>query len=249
LLGHGGEPQPIELDGGRELLLVGPGVAAEPVRVVALHEVDTLQKLVLIDWAILQNHEVVRQCLRVHVGLGDELEEFYRGRMNAVLWNRVVREGLRHQPPVGLRARAGIEDRRRHARQIPGADRSGWRVEYGLALPPLAETFEVRHEEQPVASVEELRNRHWTVEFEAVLIPPERALGRAQSRECVLLRVERAVAQKFERRAVKGIAARFRRYVDLAEAASELSGIDPLTDERCSYNVMIEYVTIKKLKG
>ena len=28
-----------------------------------------------------------------------------------------------------------------------------------------------------------------------------------------------------------------------------LSSVAPLTDERCNYNAMIEYVTIKKLKG
>jgi hypothetical protein len=28
-----------------------------------------------------------------------------------------------------------------------------------------------------------------------------------------------------------------------------LSGVAPLSEERCSYNWMIEYVTIKKLKG
>jgi len=28
-----------------------------------------------------------------------------------------------------------------------------------------------------------------------------------------------------------------------------LSSVAPLTDERCSYNAMIEFVTIKKLKG
>ena len=28
-----------------------------------------------------------------------------------------------------------------------------------------------------------------------------------------------------------------------------LSSVAPLTDERCNYDVMIEYVTIRKLKG
>jgi hypothetical protein len=35
----------------------------------------------------------------------------------------------------------------------------------------------------------------------------------------------------------------------LLENTNVLSNLAPLTDERCNYNAMIEYVTIKKLKG
>jgi len=35
----------------------------------------------------------------------------------------------------------------------------------------------------------------------------------------------------------------------LLENTNVLSNLAPLFDERCSYNAMIEYVTIKKLKG
>jgi hypothetical protein len=30
--------------------------------------------------------------------------------------------------------------------------------------------------------------------------------------------------------------------------SNELSNVAPLTDERCNYNAMIEYMTIRKLK-
>ena len=35
----------------------------------------------------------------------------------------------------------------------------------------------------------------------------------------------------------------------LIESTNDLSNLAPLTDERCNYNVIIEYVTIWKLRG
>ena len=36
---------------------------------------------------------------------------------------------------------------------------------------------------------------------------------------------------------------------ELIENTNALSNLAPLFDERCNYNLMIEYVTIRKLKG
>jgi hypothetical protein len=49
------------------------------------------------------------------------------------------------------------------------------------------------------------------------------------------------------------ISIEFRGYFPHAEVLLEntnvLSNLAPLTDERCNYNAMIEYVIIRKLKG
>src|SRR5437762_14157249 len=76
---------------------------------------------------------------------------------------------------------------------------------YGEELTPqpaLFEPLEVRHEEQPVLPVVDLRQPNWTAQRAAVLVPLT-GLPQTFSSKCILARIELALAKKLKLRSVK----------------------------------------------
>ena len=115
-----------------------------------------------------------------------------------------------------------------------------------MHLPALPEGFVVRHEEQPVLSVEELRNPHWSAKGKAILVPLEWILRRALLKG-VVLRVELVVAKELEQRSVILVRARLCRDVDLRRLTAELGRIDTGLDLELLQRVdrRLNYVSVE----
>src|SRR5438552_15454288 len=103
---------------------------------------------------------------------------------------------------------------------------------YGEELTPqpaLFEPLEVRHEEEPVLPVVDLRQPNRAAQCEAVLVPLE-GLPRAFTRECILPRIELVIAKELEHRSVELVCSGLGRNVDLRCGAPELGWKDSSLD-------------------
>ena len=142
-----------------------------------------------------------------HTGGIVVLQELQRDRVQPVGGNDVAGEG---------QSRRRIVDDRggEYLAEVAGkhlGSRHGISIQHALAT---AKGLVVRHEEQFVASIEQVRDAHRPVQFEAVVVPLERVL-RFGGSELVLLSVENVVAQKFEERAMVRVAARLGEHIHL----------------------------------
>ena len=89
-----------------------------------------------------------------------------------------------------------------------------------------AVAFVIRHEEEPVFSVECARNREGSAHCEAELVLLKRGSLRHQRGETERPRIERAIAKKFPDRAVVIVRAALGRDIHLANAPPEFRGIN-----------------------
>ena len=78
-------------------------------------------------------------------------------------------------------------------------------VEEALRRAALAKPFEIGHEEEPVAAVEDLRDPDRTAHCKAILVPLEGIFWRAVGGEGVLLGVELVIAVELEQCAMKTV--------------------------------------------
>src|SRR5207245_3461828 len=92
--------------------------------------------------------------------------------------------------------------------------------------PAFVESFEIRHEEEPVCALIESGYSYRASQSETVLIPFERILG-AFPGKGVLFRVELVIAEKLEHCSVELVGSGLRRSVDLSRGPPELCGEDP----------------------
>src|SRR5206468_1787112 len=107
-------------------------------------------------------------------------------------------------------AAAGIRPRRsrvvdpcvRNFREVPPAHLHGWHVIERPGGPAFVESFEVRHEEEPIGALIESGYSYGTSHSETILIPFERVFG-AFTGKGVLFRVELVIAEKLEQRSVE----------------------------------------------
>ena len=110
--------------------------------------------------------------------------------------------------------------------EIPVAHGLGSRGVNLLDLLARAVAFVIRHEEEPVFSVECARNREGAAHCEAELVLLKRGSLRHQRGETERPRIERAVAKKFPDRAVVIVRAALGRDIHLANAPPEFRGIN-----------------------
>src|SRR5436309_12046910 len=128
-----------------------------------------------------------------------------------------------------LRAVDGIVDRSRDLGEVSVTHLHRRYSEELTAQPALFESLEVRHEEEPVLPVVDLRQPNGSAQCESVLVPFERIL-RPLTRERVLFRIEFVVAEELEHRPMELVRSRLGRNIDLRGGAPELgrkdSGLD-----------------------
>src|SRR5437016_14486176 len=88
-----------------------------------------------------------------------------------------------------LRAVERIIDRSRNLGEVSVAHLHRRYGEELTPQPALFEPLEVRHEEQPVLPVVDLRQPNWTAQREAVLVPLK-GLPQAFTSKCILARID-----------------------------------------------------------
>ncbi len=128
-----------------------------------------------------------------------------------------------------LRAVERIVDRSRDLGEVSVTHLHRRYREELTAQPALFESLEVRHEEEPVLPVVDLRQPNGAAQCESVLVPFERIL-RPLTCERVLFRIEFVVAEELEHRPMELVRSRLGRNIDLRGGAPELgrkdSGLD-----------------------
>ena len=88
----------------------------------------------------------------------------------------------------------------------------------------IPQSLEIRHEEEPVPAIEEFGNDDRTAQLKSILVAAKRVL--LTSRLEPLARIQRRVAKELKAGAVKFIAARFGRHVNLTGLVAVLGRID-----------------------
>ena len=226
----------VQLQRRRNLILFPVAVSPHPRRGRALHQVHALRVLGLVDDTVLQRQVVVRKSAGgAIVGLGIELEQLLRNRIDAGRGNDVSGERRAHARRPAHGALRGIDDHvgrpsrlrvdraevAQQLREVSAPHRRRRHAVKILELLPIAVALEVRHEEQMVPP-------RRTAGSVAVLGPLERRLRRSglRGRERVRPGVPGVVAVEFEAGAVEAVGARFRDHVHLARLAAEFRGVD-----------------------
>src|SRR5881409_1096472 len=124
-----------------------------------------------------------------------------------------------------LRAVERIVDRSRNLGEVSVAHLHRRYGEELTPQPALLEPLEVRHEEQPVLPVVDLRQPNRTAQREAVLVPLE-GLPQAFTSECILARIELVIAKELEHGSVKLFCSGLGQNIDLRRGAPELGRKD-----------------------
>ena len=133
-------------------MFVSPAVTAKPVGAAVLHEINSLNELVLIHQKIQSGLVIVEQAGSRNVGRRIEVQQLLTNRVKLALGNDVPRDR-------GTAERLVDHDSlRQEFGEIPvahGGRRDTENARVGL---PLTKPFKIRHEKQAPLAIENLGN-------------------------------------------------------------------------------------------
>ena len=170
----------IQLNARSDRQLVGPAVAAEPLRVRAFVQIDPASELIFVDGHFLQVLIIaIGQAGLRQVGQRSELlEQIHRSWIETAGRDLIARECRRRDSKARAAlvrnpdARQRILQRSWDRREIARSHSRCHRREELRRSRARLESFVVRHEEQPVLAIEYLRDLYRARQGEAVLILP-----------------------------------------------------------------------------
>src|SRR5207249_2017286 len=199
----------------RRLAFTAPTISAEPTGLRGLREVDALNELIFVRLAVRGRLVVVRNQIRIKIRWRVKFEKLLRNRADLITRDHIalkwVPKERTRSPRIWTRCGRVVDPRirqRENFGEVPRAHLHGWHAIERPGRPAFVESFEVRHEEEPIGALIESGYSYGTSHSETILIPFERVFG-AFTGKGVLFRVELVIAEKLEQRSVELVGSRF----------------------------------------